>query len=50
MSETIYKNMQGPKNLWVVQGAEHGGGNGPELKNIKDFSSHVITFLGKYLL
>ena len=50
MSETIYKNLQGPKNLWVVQGAEHGGGNGPEWKNIKDFSLHVITFLRKYLL
>ncbi len=49
MSEKIYGTLPGPKELWVVPKAEHGGMNGPEFINYPEFFDRVLVFFDKYL-
>lgn len=49
MSEKIIENLKGPKELWIVPEAEHGGSFGPEFKNYPEFFIRLISFYDKYL-
>jgi fermentation-respiration switch protein FrsA (DUF1100 family) len=44
-TEAIYKAATGPKELWIVQGAEHASalGHAPQ-----EYEKRVIQFFGKY--
>lgn len=35
--------------LWIVEGAEHGGENGPEYFDREKFLSKTLEFYNKYL-
>ncbi|MGD0337790.1 MAG: alpha/beta hydrolase [Bacteroidota bacterium] len=50
MSENIFKLLKGPKELWIVPGAEHGGRNGPDMYNYPEFFVRVGAFFDKYLI
>ncbi|MGB9721583.1 MAG: alpha/beta hydrolase [bacterium] len=49
MSEKIMVKLKGPKELWIVPNAEHGGMNGPEFINYPEFFDRVLAFFDKYL-
>lgn len=49
MSKEIFAKLKGPKELWVVPEAEHGGVNGPEFINYPEFFLKVAEFFDKYL-
>jgi fermentation-respiration switch protein FrsA (DUF1100 family) len=49
MSKKIADELKGPKELWVVPHAEHGGMNGPEFITYPEFFDKVAAFYGKYL-
>lgn len=49
MSEKIFSLLPGEKYLWVVDEAEHGGGNGPEYKDFERFTRQLIEFFRNYL-
>lgn len=49
MSEKIMVKLNGPKELWIVPKAEHGGINGPEFINYPEFFDRVLAFFDKYL-
>jgi alpha-beta hydrolase superfamily lysophospholipase len=49
MSQRILELLPGPKELWIVAGAEHGGARGPELANYPEFFQRVATFFGQHL-
>lgn len=48
MSEKIYSLLPSKKELWIVEGAEHGGQNGP-IKDFDQFNRRFIGFLEKNL-
>jgi fermentation-respiration switch protein FrsA (DUF1100 family) len=48
MSEKIYSLLPSKKELWIVEGAEHGGQNGP-IKDFDLFNKRFIEFLDKNL-
>ncbi len=49
MSEKIMSKLKGPKELWIVPGAEHSGINGPEFITYPEFFDRVCTFFDRYL-
>lgn len=49
MSKKIADKLKGPKELWIVPNAEHGGMNGPEFITYPEFFDKVAAFYGKYL-
>ncbi len=49
MSKKIADELKGPKELWVVPGAEHGGMNGPEFITYPEFFEKVVAFYDRYL-
>jgi len=49
MSKKIVDKLMGPKELWIVPNAEHGGMNGPEFINYPEFFEKVAAFYDKYL-
>jgi uncharacterized protein len=49
MSKKIADELKGPKELWIVPHAEHGGMNGPEFITYPEFFDKVAAFYGKYL-
>jgi len=49
MSEKIIELLKGPKELWIVPGAQHGGMKGPELYNYPEFFNRVLSFFNEYL-
>ncbi|MBA7596568.1 hypothetical protein ES703_03546 [subsurface metagenome] len=49
MSEKIYDKLNGPKELWIVPGAEHGGKKGPEMITYPEFFVKTLLFYDKYL-
>jgi fermentation-respiration switch protein FrsA (DUF1100 family) len=49
MSETILKKLPGPKALWVVPGAAHGGPSGPELIGYPEFFERTARFFRQHL-
>ena len=48
MSKKIYSLLPSKKELWIVEGAEHGGQNGP-IKDFDLFNKKFIEFLDKNL-
>lgn len=48
MSKKIYSLLSSKKELWIVEGAEHGGQNGP-IKDFDLFNKRFIEFLDKNL-
>jgi hypothetical protein len=44
MSEKIVSKLKGPKQLWIVESAGHGGANGPEYVASDEFFSRLGTF------
>lgn len=48
MSEKIYLMLPSNKELWIVEGAEHGGQKGP-LKDFEVFHKRVLEFLEIHL-
>jgi hypothetical protein len=49
MSKKIADELKGPKELWIVPNAEHGGMNGPEFITYPEFFDKVAAFCGKFL-
>lgn len=49
MTKKIYKKLKGPKELWIVPKAEHGGVKGPEMISYPEFFVKTISFYDKYL-
>lgn len=49
MSKKIADELTGPKELWIVPNAEHGGMNGPEFITYPEFFDKVAAFYDKYL-
>ncbi len=49
MSENVYEKLIGPKELWIVPGAEHGGIKGPEMITYPEFFVETLSFFDKYL-
>jgi len=48
MSQKIYSLLPSKKELWIVEGAEHGGQYGP-IKDFNLFNKRIIEFLDKNL-
>lgn len=49
MAEKVIGLLKGPKELWIVPGASHGGKNAPEFYNYPEFFDRVNSFFKKYL-
>lgn len=49
MSSQIIGKLRGPKELWVVPGAGHGGSEAPEFTNYPEFFERVVSFYDRYL-
>jgi len=49
MSEKVYDKLNGPKELWIVPSAEHGGKKGPEMITYPEFFVKTLSFYDKYL-
>lgn len=49
MSRCVYDSLPGPKELWVVPGAGHGGRSAPELVAYNEFFERVGAFFKQYL-
>jgi alpha-beta hydrolase superfamily lysophospholipase len=49
MSKAIMAKLKGPKELWVVPGAEHGGVKGPEFITYPEFFNKVADFFDRQL-
>jgi len=49
MSERIIAKLRGPKELWIVKDAVHGGAEGPEYINPPEFFKRPAAFYNKYL-
>ncbi len=49
MSRKVYARLKGPKELWVVPGAGHGGPEAPELANYPEFFDRLARFYRKHL-
>jgi pimeloyl-ACP methyl ester carboxylesterase len=49
MSQRIYNNLQGKKELWVVENAGHGGDSAPEIIAKQEFWSKVLSFFNDNL-
>ena len=47
MSLAVYERLAGPRELWVVPGAEHGGADAPEYVNYPEFFVRVCSFFEK---
>lgn len=49
MASRVYEALKGPKELWVVEGAGHGGANAPEYVNYPEFFVRLATFFDEHL-
>lgn len=49
MSKEVYKKLKGPKELWIVPSAEHGGKKGPEMITYPKFFVKTLLFYDTYL-
>jgi len=49
MSQQVFENLAGPKELWVVTGATHGGQTGPEFAARTEFFERLRRFFGASL-
>jgi hypothetical protein len=49
ISQRVYDLLSGPKQLWVVEGAAHGGRQAPELVAYDEFFEKIISFFKQHL-
>jgi uncharacterized protein len=49
MSNKVMSELKGSRELWIVKGAGHGGGEGPEYINYPEFFIRLVEFYDKYL-
>jgi pimeloyl-ACP methyl ester carboxylesterase len=49
MSQSVYDSLAGPKELWIVPGAGHGGVAAPELMDYPAFFERVGDFFTRHL-
>jgi hypothetical protein len=49
MSKKVFAEIRGPKEIWVVPGAEHGGAKAPEMATYPEFFVRLAKFFGKHL-
>ena len=49
MSQAVLERLGGPKELWIIPGATHGGVTGPELTNYPAFFERVSAFFRAHL-
>ncbi len=49
MSQKVYDKLTGPKELWIVPDAEHGGANAPEYVNYPEFFVRLASFYRDHL-
>jgi pimeloyl-ACP methyl ester carboxylesterase len=49
MSRKVHGTLRGPKDLWVIPGAGHGGQKAPEMTDYPEFFVRVADFFGKHL-
>ena len=49
MSRAVFDRLRGPKELWIVPGAEHGGMRAPELVAYPEFFDRVADFFRMHL-
>jgi fermentation-respiration switch protein FrsA (DUF1100 family) len=49
MSEKIAALLPGPKEVWIVPGAGHGGALAPEFTRYPEFFERVAAFLDKHM-
>jgi alpha-beta hydrolase superfamily lysophospholipase len=49
MSRAVLERLPGPKDLWIVPGATHGGPTGPELASYPEFFERVAAFFREHL-
>ncbi len=49
MSRRIFAKLQGPKELWIVENAGHGGGKAPEYVNYPEFFNRLAAFFIEHL-
>jgi alpha-beta hydrolase superfamily lysophospholipase len=49
MSRAVFDRLGGPKELWIVPGAEHGGMKAPEMTAYPEFFERVAAFFLKSL-
>lgn len=49
MSQHVYDLLTGPKQLWFVEGAAHGGRQAPELVAYDEFFDKIISFFEQHL-
>jgi uncharacterized protein len=47
MSKRVFRLLKGPKELWIVPGAGHGGASAPEFANYPEFFERVAGFFGR---
>lgn len=49
MSRKIFEILAGPKDLWIVPGAGHGGSEAPEMTNYPEFFTRAAAFFDRHL-
>lgn len=49
MSERIFERLAGPRELWIVPGAQHGGGDAPEYVDYPAFFERAAAFYDRHL-
>lgn len=49
MSQMVYDRLAGPKELWIVAEADHGGASAPEYVDYPEFFVRTCSFFEKYL-
>jgi fermentation-respiration switch protein FrsA (DUF1100 family) len=49
MSRKVLGRLKGPRELWVVPGAEHGGPRGPEMIGYPEFFERTRDFFDEHL-
>jgi uncharacterized protein len=49
MSQKVYERLKGPREIWIVPGAGHGGKAAPEVVAGEEFWKRVREFFGRHL-
>ena len=50
MSEKVYRGLKGPRELWIVPGAGHGGMAAPEAVAPEEFWERATAFFSRHLV
>ena len=49
MTKAVFHGLSGPRWIWIVPEAEHGGPKGPEMVSYPSFFENTLSFLDQYL-